>query len=304
MTFKDLYTHFYNNRLSEVKETTLKTYRNRQKYFESLNNIKLKNLNIEHFKLWKQEINKTSISTAYKNDIFKFFKLLLNYAMKWFDFNFSSMYSKMTNFTNPNEIKKEMKYYTYEEFKQFLSVENKQLYRVMFEILYYCGVRRGELRGLTWEDIDFENKTLKVNKTVSSHINGQKFIVTTPKTKSSNRTIPMPDVLTEDLKLLYKQCEKYYGFNDKWFVLGDDEPIGNSRIRDRKVKNCKLSGVKEIRIHDFRHSCASLLINNGANITLVAKYLGHSKIEETLNTYTHLFKNTMTEIVNLINELN
>lgn len=62
-------------------------------------------------------------------------------------------------------------------------------------------------------------------------------------------------------------------------------------LRRRKNDNAKKPGVKQIRIHDFRHSCASLLINNGANITLVAKYLGHTKVDETLNAYSHMFKN-------------
>ena len=63
------------------------------------------------------------------------------------------------------------------------------------------------------------------------------------------------------------------------------------------------AGLKRIRIHDFRHSCASLLVNNGANITVIAKYLGHTKIEETLNTYTHLFNFALNEVVDLIDNL-
>ena len=82
------------------------------------------------------------------------------------------------------------------------------------------------------------------------------------------------------------------------------QPITKSAIRDRKNKNCKLAGVKQIRIHDFRHSCASLLINNGANVTMVAKYLGHTKIDETLNTYSHMFKGKLDNIVDTINKLN
>ena len=73
---------------------------------------------------------------------------------------------------------------------------------------------------------------------------------------------------------------------------------------NEKNKNCELAGLPQIRLHDFRHSCASLLINSGANVTVGAKYLGHTKIEETLNTYTHLFSSAMNEVVNLIDKLN
>ena len=88
------------------------------------------------------------------------------------------------------------------------------------------------------------------------------------------------------------------------FVFGDKEPLGDGILRHTKNKFCDLSGVKRIRIHDFRHSCASVLINNGASIMIVAKYLGHAKIDETLNTYSHLFKNQLNEIINIIDKLN
>ena len=94
---------------------------------------------------------------------------------------------------------------------------------------------------------------------------------------------------------------KYY--NKKWFVFGTDQPITNFKIRDRKNKIAKEAGLHCIRVHDFRHSCASLLINNGANITVVAEYLGHSKIDETLNTYAHMYKSRLIDVVNSINKI-
>ena len=262
MTFKDLYLSYYNYQEGKVKSTTLKTYKDRVKYFSMLDKIKLLDFNITHFEKWKKEINKIEISANYKNHLYKFLKALLNYGSRWFDFNFNSMYQKMINFTNPDEVKKEMEFYTYDEFKRFISVEKDILYKTTYETFYYCGLRKGELKGLTWNDINFEDKTLRVNKNVVSNIDGNKFKITSPKTKSSVRTLPMPDILVNDLKLLYESSKSYYGFNDKWFVFGNDEPIGNSKIRNRKNANAKIAQVKEIRTHDFRHSCASLLINN------------------------------------------
>mgnify|MGYP003309730741 CR=1 FL=1 len=107
-----------------------------------------------------------------------------------------------------------------------------------------------------------------------------------------------------DLKMLYEQDKKdYYGFNDDFFVISDAKPIADSNIYLRRTKLANLAGLKVIRIHDFRHSCASLLINNGANITIVAKYLGHTKIDETLNTYSHMYKNKLNDVVDTINKL-
>ena len=100
-----------------------------------------------------------------------------------------------------------------------------------------------------------------------------------------------------------KQSYGIYKLQRNWFVFENTVPLGDDAIRRRKNNNCKLAEVKQIRLYDFRHSCASLLINNRADITLVAKYLGHSKIDETLNTYSHMFKNKLNNIINIIDTL-
>lgn len=76
-----------------------------------------------------------------------------------------------------------------------------------------------------------------------------------------------------------------------------------TRLLNRKNRNCDLAGLQQIRLHDFRHSCASLLISKGANITLVARYLGHTKIDETLNTYSHFFKSDLDSLVLTFDDL-
>ncbi len=240
-----------------------------------------------------------------KNDLFKYLKSVLNYGTKWYDFNFISMYNKMTNFDNPNEIPKEMEFYTWDEFNKFISVEKDLKWICLFETLYYCGLRKGELRELMWKNIDFNRKTLTVmQNVVNVKGEGGYWLLTTPKTRTSNRTIPLSDKLYNDLLKYKNECKKYYGFNDKWFVFRDVNPIHPQTLRTKKNENADKAGVKQIRIHDFRHSCASLLINSGTNVTIVAKYLGHAKIDETLNTYLHIFDNKMGEVVNTINKLN
>ena len=167
----------------------------------------------------------------------------------------------------------------------------------------FTGLRKGELRALTWNDIDFEEKTIKINKNIVIG-EDKKYAITTPKTKASIRKIPIPNKLLFDLKELYNLNKNKKEFNNDLFVFGFIEPISCEKITRRKNKNCKLASVQQIRIHDFRHSCASLLINNNASISLVARYLGHSKIDETLNTYSHLFKNKLDEIIQIIDNLN
>lgn len=303
LTFSQLINLFIENRSTIVKETTMYGYKNKRPYLDPIANVKLKDFNIEVYKRWRRYINSCNISTRYKNDIYKFLKSLLNYATDWYGFSFVHVYRKMHNFNNPNELPKEMLYFTYDEFQKFLSDEKDIKFRCAFQTLFYCGLRNGELRGLTWNDINFRKSCLSVNKAVTKvpdRKNNKPYSVSSPKTSSSYRTIPIPNFLLEDLKQLYDDSTRYYKFNDEWYVFGDVDPMPETTLRDRKTKNAFKAGVKDIRVHDFRHSCASLLIDSGANITLVAKYLGHSKIDETLNTYSHMYQNRLENIVQII----
>lgn len=305
MTFEDLYEAFYEYKRDKVKTTTLRTYRHRVPYMKVLFKIKLRDFNVMHYQQWRTGISKLPLQVKTKNGYHKFFKELLNFGTKWYDFNFTSIYNKMEKFEDRNAAPREMEYYTFEEFKQFMSVEKELKFKCLFEVLYYCGLRRGELRGLTWDNIDLEDKELSVVKNVVNEDGDCGFWkITTPKTRTSTRTIPMPDCLVKLLTEYKAYCQKHqYGWNKKYFVFGDINPIHPDILRRRKKLNAELAGVKEIRIHDFRHSCASVLINNGANIMIVARYLGHAKIDETLNTYAHLFKSSMNDVVNMMNQL-
>ncbi len=104
--------------------------------------------------------------------------------------------------------------------------------------------------------------------------------------------------------MLYEQNKKdCYGFNNDFIAVSDAKPIADSNIYLKRTKLATLAILKVIKIHDFRHSCPSLLINNGANVTLVAKYLGHTKIEEILNTYSHMFSTALDSVVSVIDSL-
>lgn len=311
-TFKDLYTSYYDYKtnIEKVKDTTFDTYYNRVPHLQSLDNVKLTEFSIDHFNRWKRQIDaKPELKcTSTKNDIFKFLKAILNYGSKQLNFDFSNVYKKMTNFTDPNEIPKEMDFYTYDEFKHFISFEDNLKYICIFETLYYLGLRKGELRGLTWDKVDFMKKQIKINIQVPTKYGSKEYKFTSVKTKSSVRTLPIPDVLLNHLKALFEEVKQYENFNMKWFVFsskeyGYDFPIASKEIDEGNNYISKIAEIKRIRVHDFRHSCASLLINNGANVTMVAKYLGHTKVEETLNTYSHMFDSALDHVLDVINTL-
>ena len=308
MTFADLYEKFLEYQDDKVRLTTKRNYANKIKHLESLMNVKCKDFNIYIFEEWKKEINAKPISTTFKNDLLKFLKSILNYGITWYNFDFLPTYRKITKFSNPNEMRKEMDFYTYEEFQQFISYSPDLRYTCLFETLYYCGLRCGEARAITWKDIDFKKKTININKQIQTSKSGKRndFYIADPKTNNSIRILPLCDVLLEHLNEYHTKLSKYKNFNESMYVFGDDKgirPYEPRNVRHVCHKTSINAGLKQIRLHDFRHSCASLLINSGASVTMVAKYLGHTKIDVTLNTYSHMFKSALDGVIEIINNL-
>lgn len=309
MTFRDLYEKFYENRRSEVKDTTIRNYANKVKFLECFMDVRCADYTLEMYDTWKRDINNNpAISLVYKNDILKFWKSILNYGMTWYNLDFNKVYRRMTTFKDPNGMKKEMLIFTYDEFKKYIAIEEDLRFKCLWKTFYYCGLRCGEARGLLWECVDFENKKIKIDKQVQSNAENNRhgWYFTTPKTRDSNRTIPMCDSLYNDLLEYYNFLKKFKNFRDEFFVFGENfgiEPFALKNLRRRHKMNCEAAGLKYIRIHDFRHSCVSLLINSGASPVMVAKYMGHTKIDVTLNTYSHLFESALDHVVGIINNL-
>ncbi len=306
MTFKEAYTLYYEYQKDKIKDSTLKTYRDRIKYMGLLDNIELVNLNWEHYQKWRSQMNKTNLCDKYKTDIQKFIKQVLNFAEKQWDFNLRKFYNKLEPFKTPGAIKKEMDFYEPQEFFQYISVIDDLRDKCLFETLYYCGLRRSEARGLQWRHIDFKNNTLTIAQQVlnlAGNNASSSWYIASPKTESSNRTIPVPEVLLKDLVELKKSNERFSKFKQTWFVFGADVPITYHQIYSRNNNYCKKAGLRHIRIHDFRHSCASALISAAAPITAVSNYLGHSETTETLETYTHLIKKDYANVPKFFDSL-
>ena len=299
MTFKEAYTIYYEYQKDKIKDSTLKTYRDRIKYMGLLDNVELVNLNWDLYQKWRAQINKTNLCDRYKTDIQKFIKQVINFAEKQWDFNLRKFYNKLEPFKTPGALKKEMDFYEPEEFFKFISVVDDLRYKCFFELLYYCGLRRSEARGLQWKHIDFKNKLLTVSQQVLNPSNSNastEWYISSTKTEASNRTIPVPTTLLNDLAELKKTNEKFSKFKQTWFVLGDDVPMATGRMYFYRDKYAEKAGIRRIRLHDFRHSCASALISGAAPITAVSNFLGHSETTETLETYTHMFKKDLANV--------
>lgn len=182
---------------------------------------------------------------------------------------------------------REMLFWTKDEYLKFADVMMyKPLSYYAFEMLYWTGIREGELLALTPADFDFEKQTVTINKSFQ-HLNGRD-IITSPKTEKSNRTIQLPKFLCDEmqdyLKMLYD-----VGLEDRVF------PITKSYLHREMDRGAKEAGVKRIRIHDIRHSHVSLLIDMGFSATAIADRVGHESIDITYN-YAHLFPSKQAEM--------
>ncbi|ANN30738.1 integrase [Bacillus thuringiensis serovar coreanensis] len=195
------------------------------------------------------------------------------------------------------ESNKRMNFWEFEEFKKFIGVVDDPMYKSFFSTLYYSGARKGELLALTWEDVNFEEKIININKT---DYNRQ---ITLPKTKASNRTIMLPSLIIDLLKILKEQATVKNPIKSDYVVFGEFyNSIATSTLDMKYNKYVITAGVKRILLHEFRHSHASYLINKGVSPLVVAQRLGHSDVATTLNTYSHLYPSKQAEVVAFMEE--
>ena len=190
------------------------------------------------------------------------------------------------------EERREMLFWTKEEYLKFAdAMMDKPLSYYAFEMLYWCGIREGELLALTPADFDFEKRTVSINKSYQ-RLNGEDLI-TTPKTEKSNRVITMPQFLTEEIQDYIKML---YGIgpDDRMFT------VTKSYLHREMDRGAKEAGVPRIRIHDIRHSAVSLLIDMGFSATAIADRVGHESIDITYN-YAHLFPSKQAEMADKLN---
>lgn len=182
-----------------------------------------------------------------------------------------------------------MQIWTPEEFKKFVDCVDGYVYQVFFEFLYWCGMRRGECMGLRKACLD--GNRLTINASIKHFKNGLK----STKNEASERTITISDYLLERVKPLMDLPGE--------FIFGGDTTLPISNLQRRHDAAIKESGVRPIRIHDLRHSHASFLISNGFDVTYVSKRLGHATVQQTLQTYTHLFEHVEKENDKKLNKI-
>ena len=296
MTFQNLYEIYMEDMAARLKQSTLLTKKavlqtHILPFFGSkpINEIKASDVRRWQAKLMSSPNN---YSQTYLKKINTELNSIINYAKRFYNLN-----------TNPcgkagtigKAKAEEMDYWTYDEYIAFREgVKDKSLSYICFEVLYWTGIREGELLALSPADIDFDNKLISINRTYQRI--GGKDVFTSPKTRKSKRKIPIPDFL----------CQELSDYIQSRYMLDADErlfPVTKSYLSHEMIRGCKNTGVKKIRIHDIRHSHASLLINQGCDALMLADRLGHEKVSTTLNTYSHLFPHKQQELVHSLESL-
>lgn len=296
MTFQNLYELYMEDMTARLKKSTILTKKHICEthilpFFgkKPINEIKASDV-----RRWQNQLMNSpkGYSKTYLKTINNQLTCMINYAKRFYDLN-----------TNPcgqagsiGQAKaEEMDYWTYDEYIAFREgIKDKPLSYICFQVLYWTGMREGELLALTAADIDLIAKQIDINKTYQ-RLHGED-IITTPKTRKSKRKVPIPDFLCQELQE-YMASRYMLAPNERLF------PITKSFLSHEMERGCNKTGVKRIRIHDIRHSHASLLINQGCDALILADRLGHEKVSTTLNTYSHLFPHKQQELVSNLEQL-
>jgi integrase len=182
---------------------------------------------------------------------------------------------------------KDMLFWTKDEYLKFAdSMMDKPISFYAFEMLYWCGIRMGELLALTPADFDFVKSTVTINKSYQRI--ERMDIITEPKTPKSNRIISMPDFLCQQIQ---EYISSLYGCKPTDRIF----PITKSYLHHEMDRGSKEQGIKRIRVHDIRHSHVSLLIDMGFSAVAIADRVGHESIDITFR-YAHMFPNKQTEM--------
>lgn len=311
MTVQQLYNEYMKAKIHEVREST---YRKSETnltlhVLPTLGNVKLDKLSTRILEQWKQEISSGEYSIRTKKNIFGEFRALLNWGMKM-EYIQKNPLLKVGNFRSSAELEKEMDFYTPEEFLKFIKIAKKKAesseslmdwgFYIFFMIAFYTGMRKGEINALTWEDIKGDN--ISITKSITQKLKGEDRI-TPPKNKSSVRSIEIPTPLKEALDAHYKRCSEQKSFTDNYFICGGPKALRDTSLQNANQRFADEAGVKLIRIHDFRHSHASLLANEGINIQEIARRLGHSNATITLKTYSHLYPREKERAIKILNKI-
>ena len=287
--FTELYIRDMKSRLKENTWLT-KEHIIRTKILPYFGNRKIAEIEAKDIIAWQNELmayrdeKGKPYSADYLKTIHAQLTAIFNHAVNFYNLPYNP--ARWAG-TMGNEVPKEMDFWTKEEYLKFSeAMMDKPRSYYAFEMLYWCGIRSGELLALTPADFDFQKQTVTISKTF--HRSKGSDIITSPKTKKSNRTIKMPPFLCEEMQEYIKMLYDIQP-NERLFT------VTKSYLNHEMERGAKQAGVKKIRVHDIRHSAVSLLIDMGFSVLAIGDRMGH-EAEKITYRYAHLFPTVQTEM--------
>ncbi len=287
ITFSDFIEMYFKSISPRLRENTLRTkhYIVDLKILPYFGAKKINEITPANIIDWENEMLSKGYSQTYMKSVYNQLNAIFNYAVRYYDLRANPCAKAGAIGKSKAE---EMNFWTKDEFERFVEcIADKPMSYAAFYILFWTGLRIGELLALTPADINFDKKTLAVNKSYQRLDN--RDVITPPKTPKSKRVISIPDFLCELLKA-YCGSLQNVGKNDRIF------PFTKYYLHYEMRRGCKKSGVKRIRLHDIRHSHCALLYELGIPPLEIAERLGHERVETTMQVYAHLYPNKQEKL--------
>ena len=267
----------------------------RTKLLPYFGKLKMRDISAQHVIAWQNEMLKARdargkpYSPVYLKTVHNQLSAVFNHAVRYYNLRENPCHKAGSMGKSKG---REMLFWTKEEYLKFsFVIMDKPLSFYAFEMLYWCGIREGELLALTPADFDFVKGTVTICKSYQ-RLHGQDLI-TTPKTEKSNRIVLLPQFLAEEMQD-YLQTLRGIGPEDRLF------PVSKGYLHREMDRGARGAGVKRIRVHDLRHSAVSLLIDMGFSATAIADRVGHESIDITYH-YAHLFPSKQAEMADKLN---
>lgn len=292
MKLEDYVQLYYSDIRTRVRQHTMKTkkYVIDLKIVPTLGLLKMNEIKPINIRNWQNNLIKQGYSQTYLRTIQNQLNAIFHHACKFHDLKENPC--EKAGGMGKNKAP-EMLYWTQAEFMSFIdSIMDKRISYIAFMVLYYSGIRIGELMALTKADFNFEKRTITISKSYQ-RLDGCD-VITEPKTEKSIRTISMPKFLVIDLQ---DYINSLYEIDDNDRIF----PVTKSYFNSEMKRGIKLSGVKKIRVHDLRHSHVAHLIHLNFSLLEIAERLGHSRIETTM-VYAHLYPNKQQKLANKLDE--
>lgn len=303
MTFQQLYDKYIEYYLLKNKGQSSRRIKS---YFTNhilpyFNEAKVSKITTTDYLEWQKYILNKELSDSFNKGLHGSVVTILNHAMKFYGLE-KNVAKEIGGFKKTYK-KKPKEVWTYEEYEKFISVIDNIVDKALFSTLYETGMRYGELAALKWND--FDGSSIDVNKTISKEFGNDKtYIINDPKTRSSKRIITLSNNVITLLNGLKENFKLYEGFSNDWFIFGGLKPYSHTTANNHKNKYCSLSDVKQITLHEFRHSHVSLLINKNVPITDISERLGHADSSITLGIYSHMLRKENDPVLDVLNNLN